>query len=441
MKHWLRDASFRGLLRNSSYIGGSRAAAGLLGLGALGFTTHSLGAATFGLLILVHSYALAASGLAKFQSWQVVIRYGAPALNNNDVRQLQHGVSFAMGLDLTSGLIGMVAAMAALPLVAGWFHIGRELLPFTLLYCTILPTMAAGTPTGILRLLDRFDLLAAAALVNPALRLGLAGLGWILHWPFEAFLLIWYATDLAGDLAHWFFALRALHRRHLLRGLRPGLWRNARRLPGAWQFALTTNLTTALSAAWGPIANLLVGGLLGTGAAGQYRVAASLVEAANKPADMLAKALYPEVMRMDMASRRPWKLMVRGATVSGAIALAVIAAILIGGRGLITTLFGADFAPAYALLVLMLAGLVVTMLAFPLGPMLYAVDRPGVPLRARIVAALFYLAAIVPLTGWLGLNGAGLAYVLALLLLVGQMVPPLHREFRQRTRKAAADAG
>src|SRR5688572_9921854 len=119
MKHWLRDAAFRGLMRNSSYLAASRVAAGLLGLGALAFTTHALGVEAFGLLILVHSYALAVSGLVKFQSWQVVIRYGAPALRANDAHQLQAGLSFAMGLDLVSGIAGMVLAMAALPFVAG----------------------------------------------------------------------------------------------------------------------------------------------------------------------------------------------------------------------------------------------------------------------------------------------------------------------------------
>jgi O-antigen/teichoic acid export membrane protein len=441
MKHWLRDSSFRGLLRNSSYLGVSRGAAGLLGLGALGFTTHALGAEAFGLLILVHSYALAAAGLVKFQSWQVVIRYGAPALTRDDHGQLQHGLSFAIGLDLASGIAGMLLAMAALPFIGHWFHIGRELLPLALLYCTILPTMAAGTPTGILRLLDRFDLLAAGMVANPGVRLLFAGLGWQLGWPFEAFLLIWFAADLVGDLVLWGLALGELRRRGLLHGLRPGLRRHARQLAGAWRFALTTNLTTALSAAWGPVANILVGALLGTGAAGQYRIAASLVEAANKPADMLAKALYPEVMRMDITTPRPWRLMVRGAALSAAIGLAVVALVLIGGESLITALFGADFQPAFALLSLMLAGLMVTMVGFPLGPMLYAVDRPGVPLRARIVAVLFYLAAIVPLTRILELNGAGLAYVLALLLLVGQMVPPLLGEYRRQMSKAAAGAG
>lgn len=440
MKHWLRDASFNSLLRNSGYMAVSRIASGLLGLAALSFTTHSLGTQLFGVLILIHSYAMAASGLVKFQSWQVVIRYGAPALRVGHREQLQQGISFAIGLDVVSGLIGMVLAMASLPLIGAWFHMGRDQIPLAILYCTLLPTMAAATPTGVLRLLDRFDMLSWQSLITPGVRVILAGAAWLLALPFEAFLLIWYATDLLGDLVLWGLAFRELHRRSLLHGLRIGLIKPARQLPGAWRFALTTNFTTSLATAWGPIANLLVGALLNPAAAGQYRVAAGLAEAAKKPADMLAKAFYPEVMRLDLTTRKPWRLMLRGAALSGSMGLLFALVVVAGGRGLIGLLFGEGFEPAFGLLILMLLGLMVTMVTFPFGPMLYAVDRPGVPLMARMVSAAVYIAAIFPLTHLFGLTGAGAAYMLAMLLMVAWMIPPLFQEFQHRTAKAARRA-
>ena len=437
MKRWLRDASFRGLLKNSGYMAAARAVAGVLGLGALSFTAHSLDTALFGLLILIHSYAQAASGLVKFQSWQIVIRYGAPALQNRDVAQVQHGVGFAIGLDVASGIFGMVVAMAALPLLAGWLHIDDANLFYAILYCTLLPTMAAATPSGVLRLLDRFDLLAVQGTITPGIRLILAGFAWFAALDFKAFLFIWFITDLIGDVAQWALALRELHRRELLRGMKLGIRRHARRLAGAWHFALTTNLTTSLQAGWGPLANLIVGGLLGTTAAGQYRIAAGIVEAANKPADMLAKAFYPEVVRLDLATRKPWKLLLRGTALSAAMGLLFVVIVLLGGKSFIAIVFGTDYAPASALLALMVFGLLITMVSFPLAPMCYAVDRPVVPLRARIVATILYLIAIVPLTRLFGMNGAGLAYILCMLLIALQMIPPLYREYRRRTQVTA----
>jgi O-antigen/teichoic acid export membrane protein len=440
MKRWLRDASFRGLLKNSSYLAVARGVAGVLSLGALSFTAHSLDTNFFGLLILVHSYASAVSGLIKFQSWQIVIRYGAPALLADDTKQVQHGVGFAAGLDIASGVIGMLLAMAVLPFIAGWLHIDRQHLIYAILYCTLLPTMASATPSGILRLLDRFDLLAYQGTITPGVRLVLAGVGWIISADFLFFLIIWYITDLIGDLAQWWIALREMHKRTLLRGLKLGIRRHARELDGAWRFALMTNLTTSLQAGWGPLANLIVGGLLGTTAAGQYRIAAGIVEAANKPADMLSKAFYPEVMRLDTSTRKPWNLMLRGMVLSTAMGLVCVAIVLVGGKSFIATAFGSGFSPASGLLALMVFGLLVTMVSFPLSPMCYAVDRPGVPLRARMVATVTYLLIIVPLTHWGGLNGAGLAYVACMLLIGLLMIPPLFHEYRSRIQPKATRA-
>ena len=46
----------------------------------------------FGMLILITSYAKAASGLSKFQSWQLIVRYGGQALEAGPQRlQLEGG--------------------------------------------------------------------------------------------------------------------------------------------------------------------------------------------------------------------------------------------------------------------------------------------------------------------------------------------------------------
>ena len=83
-------------------------------------------------------------------------------------------------------------------------------------------------------------------------------------------------------------------------------------LPGAWRFAIDVNLATSVQAVWGPIARLVVGGLLGPAGAALFRVASTLADSAQKPADLLGKAFYPEVVRMDLTSKKPWKLMLRG---------------------------------------------------------------------------------------------------------------------------------
>ena len=88
MKHWFRDTHFRSLMKNVSYLAASRAVAAACGIATLAFAARGLGVAMFGMLVLVHSYTQAASGLTKFQSWQLIIRYGSPALVTGEPRAL-----------------------------------------------------------------------------------------------------------------------------------------------------------------------------------------------------------------------------------------------------------------------------------------------------------------------------------------------------------------
>jgi len=64
MKHWFKDQHFRSLLKNSSYLGGSKIVAALGGVATLAFAGRGLGVMLFGALILITSYIKAVSGIA-----------------------------------------------------------------------------------------------------------------------------------------------------------------------------------------------------------------------------------------------------------------------------------------------------------------------------------------------------------------------------------------
>src|SRR5215210_6061717 len=215
MRHWLNDRHFKSLLKNSGYLAVSKAVAAVAALATLAFAGRSLGVLMFGMLILITSYTKAASGLSKFQSWQLIVRYGGQALESGETTEFKASTGFGLALDLVSGFSGMILAILLLPLLGGWFGIDERYFVAAMLYCTLLPTMSAAVPVGVLRSLDRFDLLSWQGTVTPIARAMLAGIAWWMDASFEAFLAIWYVTDLGGDVYLWFLGWRELKRRDL----------------------------------------------------------------------------------------------------------------------------------------------------------------------------------------------------------------------------------
>lgn len=434
MKHWFKDRHLRSLLKNSSYLGLSKGVGALCGLATLAFAARGLGVVLFGTLILITSYVKAVSGIAKFQSWQLIVRYGGHGLAHGDPEHFKVATGFAFALDVISGIGGMIIAAALLPFIGSWFGIRHEYLWLALLYCTSLPTMASATPTGVLRVLDRFDLISWGGTVQPISRAILAGFAFFAHATFPVYVAVWFATELFDDLFLWFLGWRELRRTGHLEGIRPTLRPTA--LDGAWRFAIDVNLTSSIDSVWGPIGRLVVGGLLGAAGAGLFRLASEIADAAQKPSDLLARAFYPEVVRMDLRSKQPWKLMLRSSVLIGGVALFAIMLLLIGGRPLIALLFGKQFLGAYSPLMVLMAIAFISVFSFALAPMLYALGRSDAPLKAKLFGSAIFFVTIAPLSFALNVTGAAIALVLGNLANAVAMMVQLWREHRRVRRPA-----
>lgn len=431
MKHWFKDQQLRSLLKNTSYLGASRIVAALCGIATLALAGRSLGVLLLGTLILITSYAKAISGIAKFQSWQLIVRYGGHGVAHGDPEHFKVATGFAFSLDLVSGIAGMLIAVALLPFVGKWAGIEPQYLWLGMFYCTLLPTMGSATPSGVLRVLDRFDLLGWSDTLMPISRAILAAVAYAAGGGLSAYVVIWYVSDLAGNLFGWFLAWRELKRTGHLEGMRPTLRPDP--LPGAWRFAINVNLAASVQAIWGPTGRLVVGGLLGPAGAALFRIASTLADAAQKPADLLGRAFYPEIMRMDLSSNKPWKLMRRVVVLASGTAAIAIGLLLLGGKPLLSLLFGKSFLGAYAPLVLLMIVPFLGIFSFPLSPMLYALGRSDAPLKAKIIATAVFLGSIAPLCWTFGVMGAALALVLGNSANVATMMLQLRGE-RRRVR-------
>jgi O-antigen/teichoic acid export membrane protein len=429
MKHWFKDQHFRSLLKNTSYLGLSKIVAALCGIAFMALAGRGLGVILFGTLILITSYVKAVSGIAKFQSWQLIVRYGGHGVAHGDPEHFKVATGFAFALDVVSGVGGMLVGAALLPFIGGWVGIRPDYLWLGMLYCTVVPVMSSATPDGVLRVLDRFDLISWSSTLLPISRAILAGVAFVADASFPVYVAIWFLTDLIGNLYPWYLGWRELTRNGLHVGIRPTLKPQA--LPGAWRFAIDVNLTSSVQAVWGPIGRLVVGGLLGPAGAAFFRIASTLADSAQKPSDLLGQAFYPEIMRMDLTSRKPWKLMLRGTALVTLLMTLAILILIVAGKPLLALIFGKAFLGAYQPLIILMAVPFLGIFSFPLSPMLYALGRSDAPLKARLLGTAAFFLTIAPLSWKFGVDGAAIALVIGNLGTVGAMIWELAREYRR----------
>lgn len=422
-RRWFDDGLLRRIFRNAGALLGGKAVAGLLALGTLAVTARGLGPETFGALILIHTYVKLIGALTKFQSWQAVIRYGAASLEKGAHGDVQRLVKFTALLDLASTVVGTAIAVALAPLVASWFGWGADAAPLAMAYGVMVLFTVKATPIGILRLFDRFNLLAAQATFSPAAGLIGACIAYALDGGLAAFLAAWFVAGAVEGVSLVALGCRELARQGLLRGMDWSVAGLAAPHPGLWRFVWTANLYTSLSAASGHLITLLVGWLLGPTAAGLFKIASQFASVLVVPGTLLKRTIYPELAKLTARGGAPVmrRVMLRAGAVSGSAAALAVAVLAVLGEPLIRLVVGEAFVGAHGVLVVIALANAVAIYGVALDPVFFAIGRPGVMLRVSAVMAAFNLVLVVIFVAQFGLIGAGLASLASTVIGVGTL--------------------
>jgi O-antigen/teichoic acid export membrane protein len=433
---WFAEGPLRRLLGNASLLAGGRSLNAIFNVVAMTIIVRSVGIETFGILVLIHAVMSTISDVAKFQSWQAVLRYGTPALEAGRTTDFRRLIKLTVLLDLGSSVFGIVVAAIAVPFLAQRFDWAPEWVPLIQIYTTSILFMVTATPTGLLRLFDRFDLLSVSNAIGSFVRV--IGALWVFTYggSLEILLGIWFASTLASGLWLIGHAVRALATRGLLSGPRLGYRKLGSGHEGIASFVWATQANTTLSAGTRQLATVIVGFLLTPAAAGVFDIAKQVTTLLTRFTKLLRPAIYPEFARLsvrnDMVSIR--QLMLRSMALMVGAGTVLILPLILFGRFLLVYAFGPDLESAYGLVVVMALAALVRMLSFPLEPALISSGRAGAALRVRAVSVPVFLITLFSLIPTIGLIGAGVAGLVAVSVsFAGQSIAVLSW-FRSRSK-------
>jgi O-antigen/teichoic acid export membrane protein len=386
----------RRALTNTGWLMGARGINAVLSLGYLALATRALGLHGFGQFILCVTFAQAITGLASFQTWQTVIRWGQRKETVDDA------VGFALALDLLTVAVGGVVAALLLEFSGSWLPVPPELRGETFALTLVFLLAIRSTPTGILRLHDRYAQGAAADSVTSIVRIAGSGVAVVFAPSITSFMLVWALAEIATAGAYWFYALR----RQALDPRRLSLARLPRAERGAWAFVWGTGLSGMLLIASRQILILLIGAIGGPALAGIYRVAAQLGEGLLKLAQALLRATYPELVR-DPEAARHIAMRIGGIAVLTGVIVIVLAAL--GGHWLILAIAGREYAPAYGPMILLSAAAAIELAGASFEALLVSRGHALRNFLLRAVPTLLAVASlplVVPRTGAAGAAGA-----------------------------------
>lgn len=388
------------IFRNIGWLLGNRGINALLSLVYLALATRSLGLAGFGQFAMIAVLAQALTGIASFNTWQAVVKWG------HERGETARVTGFALALDGLSLSGGLVLAAIASWIAPFWLPLPASAGWPTFALCAASLVALRSTPTGILRLHERYDLASLAETSLPLARAAGAILAAIYMPTLAGFVAAWAAAELICAVTYWACASRfvALACADI----------SLRRLPdvsqGVWSFVLATSFSRTAAVVSKQVLLLAVGAFGGAALAGGYRIASQLGQALVQLGEAVSRAIYPEFIKRAQTSAVIAQKMVLLSLAAGLFAAAIA---IVAGKSAIDLIAGPQFVFAYpALAVLSFAG-AMELAGASWDALLVSRHRAGAALLVRIVPLGMALAAIPCAIGPAGLVGVAICILAA----------------------------
>lgn len=415
------------IFRNARVLLTGKAVGGILSLAYLAIAARNLGPTQLGYLVLAHAYLLVIVGISRFQSWQAVIRFGAPMLEEGKEQDFKTLVRFTAKVDICSGFFAVALALGLADFARQWMDWPPEAMKLVYIYCFAGPFLMAATPTGVLRLFDEFKTLGLQLALLPIVRFIGALILWATGAGLEGFLIVWIISAFMHGSSLWYLGWRALKRRNLLPALRPA---GGEKAPRNWfPFMVKTNLTATLDMLQNEFPVLLVGAVLGGAASGFLQLATNLSNLVAHPTNMLNEATFPELSKTFAAKgvKAVRDIAIRSARTGTLFAAPIVAIYILLREYLALIVGGPEFKAAAILIALMASAQLFRVVSVVFQSAVVAIGRAGTVLGAQAISAIINIGLMTLLLPRIGPSGAPLSIMAAWICLISMHLMAIQR--------------
>jgi O-antigen/teichoic acid export membrane protein len=376
------------MLANMGWLLGGKGFGAVCSIIYLAILTRTLGLKGFGHFALILTTGQALIAIAGFQTWRVVVRYGAEHVHQKQWDKFGRLGLLAGALDAVGAVLGCGIAAIIFFGFAHLLDLNPEYVDLGFVYSCLALFALVSAPTGIVRALGRFDVAVYVEAIVPTGRLLAALAIWWTGPSVARFLLAWAVIDIIEAIAYWIAARRLCPQAVRLGNLRD--WRLALgENQGVGRFFLVTYLSATLDALvrHGPL--LAVGALVGTKAAGIYRLASQLAQSMSKLSTMLTRAIYPEIAKArvteDPGEFR--KLALRTSLIAGGSGAVVVLVAVFAGRQVLSLIGGSAFEGGAVVLIPLAIAASFDLASVAFEPVLHSTGHAGKALAARLLGA------------------------------------------------------
>ncbi|QKS72603.1 oligosaccharide flippase family protein [Paenalkalicoccus suaedae] len=397
------------LAKNVGVLFSGSAIAQVLGIMTLAMTTRLIGPEMFGILVIIQAYTVIVDKLINFQSWTALIKFGTEALENQEHKKFKGFIKIATILDLVSAIIATVVAFYSIQWVGQFIGLRDEYILITQIYCLSILFHISGTPIAILRIYDKFKLIAINQVVVATIKffaiLVLFTLGLDNFWLVVA---VWIICEIISHIVLMILGYTVLFRkrvRYWWKG-KTDQWKEF------FKFTCWTNISTTVNLPVKQFDVIIVSVVVSLEGVAIYKIFKQIAAISNKVADPVFQAIYPQLVKMIISNEpiKAVKFVLKTSILLCSVLLPTVFLISISAPIWLGLIFGEVFAKAWKVLAVYLVIEIITQSLIGIHPLFTAMGFVKKNVFIILTANILYIPIVLQLGDSFGLIGIVTAY-------------------------------
>lgn len=405
------------LFSNASWLLGGKTSASIFSAIQTIIIARMLGISDYGLLVLIIAYVDILNALFDFKVWETATKYIGTFWLKGEKERTSSMIKLCYFVDIASGSLAFLIAIITAKIASKYLIHSPDAYDLICIYAfSLLIDTANLTSDAILRVFDRFKLIAFIVSLNNLIRLALVSIVIYLGMGIQGVLFSFIAASFLGFAVRFWAVTKTLNENGLQRwwksnmGLVKDQWKSI-----AWFLSNTGLAGTFNMASDNFLGVLVLGYFSGKEAAAYYKVARSIVKIMTRIMDPLYEAIYPELVRISgLNDLKEFKKLLKSSTITLMKFIVPIAILLLIFSGpIINIVYGEEYHPSSDVLRVLTLAIFITLLTFWINPALLAFGRPGLRNLMVFTSTTIYLVMLflfVPNYSYLGAAFALLGY-------------------------------
>ena len=247
-----------------------------------------------GIIAIAANYAGMFNGLFNFQSYNAMIKFGADALEKNDMPQFKKYLKQAVLQDVLTAILAFIVGYMCIDYVSDFFNWDSQMVSYIKLYLLTIPFNISGSINAVIRLNNDFAVGAKIGIQMTLIKTVLLLVGIVAKFEFKYYILLEIIMSIISSSLYIKSAIKYLKLTNCTDFLKVKIGFDKE----FTMFNIYNNIVSTLDMPTGQITTLVINKLLGVSEVGVYNVIAKFGTLVTQVTGPLTQSLFPELSKI-----------------------------------------------------------------------------------------------------------------------------------------------